>query len=70
MFHFAFNVHLAELSSMFWVIIMHDYKPLTYKPPSRRSHVAAVCYDSQSDSICPSPGANPQFCNWQKYRTP
>ena len=38
------------------------------------SHVAAVCCDSQFDSICPSPGANPQLCNWQKpppyhYRT-
>ena len=25
----------------------------------------AVCCNSRSDSICPSPGANPRLCNWQ-----
>ena len=30
------------------------------------SRDAAVYCNSQPDSICPSPGANPRLCNWQK----
>ena len=33
------------------------------------SHDATVCGDSQSDSICLSPGTNLRFCNWQKLPT-
>ena len=40
LFLFVFNVPLAEFKSMFWVIIMHEYKFLTHKPlPSKLDHV-------------------------------
>ena len=29
----------------------------------------AICCGNRSDSICPSPGANHRFCNWQKTQT-
>ena len=35
MFLFAFNLPLAEFTSMLWFIILHEYKPLTHKSPSR-----------------------------------
>ena len=50
-----FNVFLAEFTSIFWVIILHEYKSLNYKSRSR--------WDCRFDSNCPSPGANPLFCN-------
>ena len=36
LFLFAFNVPLAEFTSMLWVIILHEYKSLTNKLHSRR----------------------------------
>ena len=35
LFLFTYNVPLAEFTSMIWVIILHEYKFLTYKPCSR-----------------------------------
>ena len=35
LFLFAFNVLLVELTSMLWVIILHEYKSLSHKPNSK-----------------------------------
>ena len=35
LFLFAFNVSLAEFTSMLWVIILHEYKSLNHKQCSR-----------------------------------
>ena len=34
LFLFAFNASLAELTSILWIIILHEYKPLTHTPRS------------------------------------
>ena len=39
LFPFAFNETLAEFTIMLWVIILHEYKSLTYKLHSRRDRV-------------------------------
>ena len=52
-----------------WIIILHKYKSMSHNLGYKWDHVA-VCCDSWSNSICPSPGANPWLCNWQKAPTP
>ena len=66
LFLFAFDVHLAEFTSMLWVIILPEYKSLTHMGLC----YTALYFDSWSDSISPSPGANPWLCNWQKTTPP
>ena len=39
LFLFAFNVSLAEFTCRLWVIILHEYKSFTHKPPSIWHHV-------------------------------
>ena len=44
MFSFAFNVPLVELTSMSWVIILHEYKSLTHKLHSSWDRVTLSIY--------------------------
>ena len=39
LFPFVFNVLLAELTSMLWVIVLHGYKSLSHKPRSKWDHL-------------------------------
>ena len=39
LFLFSFNVLLAELTTILWVIALHEYKCLIHKPSSRRNSV-------------------------------
>ena len=56
---YALNDYLA------WVQILDTQ--IGFQMESRD---AAVCCDSQSGSICPSPGANRRLCNWQNPPPP
>ena len=62
LFLFTFNVLLAGFIWMLGVIILHEYNPW----PISNVPDVAVCFDSQSDSICPSSGSNIRLCNWQE----
>ena len=49
------NQQASSQQLKLWVIIWHEYKSLTHKCD------AAVCCDSLSHSICPSPSRNPHI---------
>ena len=61
-FLFAFNVHLAEFSSILWVFILHEYKSLSFKPRSRWDRMM-LQYAVIAGLI---QFANHWLCNWQK----
>ena len=63
----AFNVPIAEFTlrhSVAWVQVLEPRGEFLMALGG-----AAVCCDSRSESICPSPGANPRLCRWQNAST-
>ena len=62
---FAFNVtgKLYEYALGHYLAWVHILDPQAAFQMG--SNDAFEYYDSRSDSICPSPGANPRLCNWQ-----